>query len=100
MNADQAVKATFEAPPDTKIKQAKIDQAKHSATFKFTAKGSSATGFQCQLKRKGHKAKGFKKCSSPKTYKDLEPSEYTFQVRAKGPGGKDPSPAKKKFKIK
>ena len=59
-----------------------------------------ATGFQCRLKRKGHGAKDFRKCSSPKTYKHLKAGRYTFTVRANGPGGKDPSPAKKNFKIK
>jgi len=29
----------------------------------------------------------------------LKPGKYTFEVRAVGPGGPDPSPAKKKFKI-
>jgi hypothetical protein len=29
----------------------------------------------------------------------LKPGKYTFKVRAVGPGGTDPSPAKKKFTI-
>jgi hypothetical protein len=84
-------------PPDTKITKAKINAKKDVATFKFKASGQS-TGFQCALARKHKKAK-FKKCSSPKTYKKLKPGKYIFEVRAVGPGGTDPSPAMKKFKI-
>ncbi len=36
---------------------------------------------------------------SPQTYKHLKPGKYRFAVRAVGPGGTDPSPAKKRFKI-
>jgi hypothetical protein len=84
-------------PPNTKIKKTKINQAKDMATFKFKATGK-ATGFQCQLGRRGHRPR-FMKCSSPKAYRGLKPGKYTFKVRATGPGGKDPSPAKKKFVI-
>ena len=52
-----------------------------------------------QLKRKGHKANGFKECRSPKTYEHLKKGKYTFKVRAKGPGGKDKTPAKETFVI-
>ena len=41
----------------------------------------------------------FKKCRPPKAYKHLKAGRHTFSVRAKGPGGVDPTPAKKKFKI-
>jgi hypothetical protein len=85
-------------PPNTKIKKTKINQAKDMATFKFKATGK-ATGFQCQLGRRGHRPR-FMKCTSPKAYRGLKPGKYTFMVRAMGPGGKDPSPAKKKFVIK
>jgi hypothetical protein len=83
--------------PNTILSKAKIDAAKGTATFKFKAKGQS-TGFQCALVKKHKKAK-FKKCHSPKTFKKLKPGKYTFKVRAVGPGGTDPSPAKKKFTI-
>ena len=102
MSSDRKVMATFDAkPPNTEIATAEINQKKSKATFRFKAKGNgTASGFQCQLKRQGKKPKDFKKCSSPKTYKNLKPSKYTFKVRAKGPGGKDQSPAKREFKIK
>jgi hypothetical protein len=92
------VKSTSPSPPDTRITKAKINQRRKKATFKFTAVGE-ATGFQCKLRGKGQKP-GFRSCDSPKTYKHLKRGRYTFQVRAVGPGGKDPSPAKKRFKIR
>jgi hypothetical protein len=84
--------------PDTKITKAKISQRRHKAKFVFKAVGM-ATGFECQLKGKGQK-KGFRRCTSPKKYKHLKKGRYTFEVRAVGPGGKDPSPATKSFKIR
>jgi uncharacterized repeat protein (TIGR02543 family) len=97
--ADIAVTATFAAkPPDTKISKASVNSKKHRAAFKFKALGS-ATGFQCELRRP-HKKAGFKSCSSPKGYKHLKPGKYTFEVRARGVGGTDATPATKKFKIK
>lgn len=84
-------------PPNTKITKAKIDDSKHTATFKFRATGTS-TGFQCALVKK-HKKPKFKKCKSPKTYKRLKAGKYTFEVRAIGAGGADKSPAKKTFKL-
>jgi hypothetical protein len=79
-------------PPKTKI-----NSSKGKATFTFKATGKK-TGFRCALVKKHKKAK-FKKCSSPMTYRKLKPGKYTFEVRAVGPGGTDPSPAKKKFRI-
>jgi hypothetical protein len=103
MSADRSVTAVFSAnpptrpsPPNTKIAKAKINPSKGLATFTFTASGEK-TGFQCALVTK-HKKARFRHCSSPKTYKRLKPGNYTFEVRAVGAGGPDPSPAKKKFK--
>jgi hypothetical protein len=87
------------APPNTRITKAKIKKKRGKAKFNFNATGQ-ATGFQCQLKRKGHGSKPFRSCSSPKKYKRLKRGKYTFKVRAVGPGGKDPSPATKSFKSK
>jgi DNA-binding beta-propeller fold protein YncE len=88
-------------PPNTRITKAKISQRQRKAMFKFKAIGS-ATGFQCKLKR-AHRKKPkarFRSCHSPKTYKHMKPGKYTFKVRAVGRGGTDPTPAKRKFKIK
>ena len=83
--------------PNTRITRAKINSKKHKATFKFKAIGN-ATGFECALAKKKHKPK-FKRCSSPKAYKHLKRGSYTFEVRAVGPSGHDPSPAKRRFRI-
>jgi hypothetical protein len=104
MGADHDVSATFTQnppppkAPDTKITQATIDSAKGKATFKFKAVGKS-TRFQCAIKRKRAKPPPPKACSSPKKYKRLKPGKYLFAVRAVGPGGPDPKPATKGFKI-
>jgi hypothetical protein len=100
IGADASVTATFTAtPPDTKIVGAKISSSKDKATFKFKSIGM-ATGFQCELRGKhSHQTPTFKACRSPKTYTHLIPGEYTFEVRAVGPGGVDPTPAKRNFKI-
>lgn len=101
MSADHTVSATFDtnAPvaPNTKITQTTIDSGKGDATFRFRAVGD-ATHFRCKLTR-GHDEASFKRCRSPKTYKHLKSGTYVFQVRASGPGGNDPTPAKKRFRI-
>ena len=99
-NATQTCEvAQGSGPPTTKITKAKIKNKRKKATFKFTA-GGQATGFECQLTRKHHRAPDFKKCHSPKVYKHLKRGNYTFKVRAVGPGGTDATPARKSFKIK
>jgi hypothetical protein len=107
MGADHDVGATFTVnppppnPPDTTIGSAKINQAKHSATFTFTPQGKAkaVSGFECALVKK-HKNATFAACTSPKTYKHLKPARYTFEVRAFDSAGKDATPATKKFRIK
>jgi hypothetical protein len=90
-------KVTKVKAPDTAITGVLVNSGLHKATFKFKAIGS-ATGFQCALK-KPHKVAIFKACSSPKTYLNLGVGLYTFRVRAFGPGGTDPTPAAKSFRI-
>ena len=85
------------ARPNTKLVKAKIRSAKGIATFKFKAIGE-ASRFQCALTKKGKKVR-YKRCGSPRTYRNLNSSRYVFRVRAGGPGGNDKSPAKRKFKI-
>jgi hypothetical protein len=86
------------ARPDTRLTRFKIDRRKSKATFAFKAVGP-ALSFQCELKR-GHKKARFHKCTSPKTYKDLKAGKYVFEVRAVGSGGPDPTPVKKRFKLR
>lgn len=85
-------------PQNTVISKAKISSAKHRATFRFHATGH-ATGFQCALVSKKRRQPRFKGCRSPKPYRKLKRGKYLFEVRAVGPIGPDPSPAKRKFKI-
>jgi hypothetical protein len=84
--------------PDTKIIKATINSPKREASFKFTSLGV-AKSFQCAL-GKAHKKGAFRSCRSRKKYKSLKPGEYTFEVRAVGSGGLDPTPARKSFTIK
>lgn len=86
------------AAPGTKLKRATIKADKGFAKFSFQAIGT-ATGFECAFAKKGKKAV-YKSCKSPKKFQHLKPGKYTFKVRAYGPGGTDPSPVVKKFKIK
>jgi Divergent InlB B-repeat domain len=100
MSADQTVSAAFKLkPPNTKITKAKVNQRKRKATFRFKAVGR-ATRFQCKLTNQSRKLRRWRKCSSPRTYKKLKVRKHVFSVRAVGPGGKDPTPAKKRFKIR
>ncbi|MCW2967421.1 MAG: hypothetical protein JWM71_1193 [Solirubrobacteraceae bacterium] len=99
MTADRSVVATFAARPSTKISKSAVNSKTRRATFRF--KGVRATkGFQCSLVSKKHKKPKFTKCRSPKTYKRLRHGTYTFEVRALGTAGADPSPAKKTFRIR
>jgi DNA-binding beta-propeller fold protein YncE len=87
------------AKPDTKLVKATIDAQEGEATFKFRSIGVS-TEFQCTLLSKDRRKPRFTHCGSPKAYRHLAPGSFTFEVRAVGPGGADPSPVKKRFKIK
>jgi hypothetical protein len=92
-------------PPGTKLLGAKIDATKRTATFRFRGTGSTS-GFQCKLVRPATKGKNGKKsrprftaCTSPRTYAHLAPGRYTFSVRTLGPGGPDPTPIIRRFRI-
>ncbi len=87
--------STDETAPQTKI--TKGPKAKtHATTVKFRFSSSEAgSTFQCKLDRKP-----VKRCSSPKKYKGLKVGKHVFKVWATdAAGNKDPTPAKKKFKI-
>ena len=89
----------FNAVPSTKITKASIDSSAHTAAFRFKAVGPFSSGFQCELKKPGGTKPKFKSCPSHKKYSGLRPGTYTFEVAAVGPGGSDPTPAKKTFKV-
>jgi hypothetical protein len=86
---------TTGSAPDTKILGAKIDSATRTATFRFKAPGKG-TKLECELSGKG-KAK-YKSCTSPETYRKLEPGHYVFSVRARGSGKSGPT-VKRPFSI-
>lgn len=82
-------------PPNTTITKAKINQARHRATFRFFSSEPGSTFF-CKLDKKA-----FAPCRSPKTYKHLKRGKHKFQVEARDAAGNlDASPAIKKFKLK
>lgn len=81
--------------PATIIRKVKINRVKNRATFRFASPDGSAT-FLCKLDRKP-----FRACTSPKTYKHLNPGKHRFQVDAVNAAGEaDPSPAARSFRIK
>jgi hypothetical protein len=96
-------------PPGTVIHKAIVKPRKHKARFEFDGTGRF-TGFECKLHRessvskrarfKSYKRGRFKSCSSPKVYRGLDAGHYLFKVRAVGPGGADPTPAKDRFRIR
>jgi hypothetical protein len=96
--------------PQTRLKKARIDSAKGTATFTFDAT-ESPLGFACKLLRPAPKRAGssraamrpkahFTFCHSPKTYRHLVPGAYTFKVISTAIGGSDATPAVRKFRIR
>lgn len=85
-------------PPQTKLQKAQIKADEGKATFRFKASGS-LSGFRCALTSNKRKKSKFRACRSPKTYRKLAAGTYTFKVRAIGPGGRDATPARKRFTI-
>jgi WD40-like Beta Propeller Repeat len=83
------------AAPRTRLGRASVHGRR--ASFRFTA-GGLVRGYECALRR-GHGRARFAACRSPRSYARLRPGRYTFQVRALGPGGRDRSPATRRFMI-
>ena len=69
----------------------KLAQGKAKFSFK-SSQGDSR--FECKLDRR--KAA---KCASPKRYTGLKPGAHVFKVWAISAGGKDPTPAKRRFRV-
>jgi hypothetical protein len=81
--------------PATSLRATKIKQATRVATFRF-ASGEPGSTFSCSLD-----TQKFKTCTSPKTYKKLQPGKHVFRVKARDrAGNRDATPAVKRFKIK
>jgi hypothetical protein len=99
MNDDRSASAGFGLRrPETKIIGARVRASRRRARFEFTRSGR-ASGFGCRLKRRHHRARGFRRCRSPRTYRHLKPGRYSFEVRAVGPSGPDRTPARRRFRI-
>jgi CSLREA domain-containing protein len=84
-------------PPTPQTKISAGPKAKsHSTTAKFEFSSSvGGSTFQCKL----DKGK-FKKCKSPKQYKQLKPGKHVFEVRAVNSVGEaDSTPATRKFTV-
>jgi Divergent InlB B-repeat domain/Putative Ig domain len=96
LGADQTVTANFsKTPPQTRILKARISKD-GTASFRFGARGGNR--FQCALARAGGGLK-FSGCRSPRAYRHLTVGRYVFEVRALGPGGTDPTAARRSFRI-
>lgn len=82
-------------PPQTTIAKgpgSKLAQGKAKFSFRASEAGSR---FACKLDKGKPKP-----CASPKTYKRLKPGAHTFKVWATdAAGNKDPTPAKRTFKV-
>jgi hypothetical protein len=91
---------TSSFPPDTGIVVVQIRQGVDQvARFRFSGVGERS-GYKCRLVSDSHPTPAFRLCSSGKGYRDLRPGRYTFQVRAVGSLGPDPTPAQYTFKVK
>lgn len=81
--------------PQTKItKLKKLRRGKVKLRFKATGTKEKAS-FRCRLDKRR-----WRRCPSPKLYKGLKPGRHTVKVRAVTPTATDPTPAKRKFRIK
>ena len=102
MTDDLSVVAKFTELPHVKIDDKTVNQTARKASFAWVARGAKALGYECTLiKRKPHHTPtpDFKGCTSPKTYKELTPGSYRFEVRAFSSLGTGPA-AQEDFKIK
>lgn len=74
------------APPDTQIDAEGVVWP--GITFSFSSPDLEVDGFECSLDYAV-----FAPCESPVTYSPALDVSHTFEVRAEGEGGADPSPA-------
>jgi len=80
-------------PLATITKGPKAKSTSTTATFKFKSSVAGST-FECKLD-----GKPFKKCKSPKTYKNLTLGKHVFKVRAKNQAGNVGKAVKRKFTV-
>jgi hypothetical protein len=80
--------------PDTTITGGPKSKTKdRTPTFRFTS-DQTGVSYKCKVDSKPYKA-----CSSPHTTAKLSFGKHRVQIRATGPGGPDPTPAKRSFKV-
>lgn len=93
-SCDEPVEAAPEPAPAAPVVDTLIEMGPdptttaRDATFRFTSSGP-AIGFECSVD-----AAEFEPCGSPATFRDLEPGDHEFAVRAVADGGADPSAAR------
>jgi hypothetical protein len=82
--------------PETTINSVKVNSKQRKATAKFSADDNSGgpVEFTCSLD-----SKPFKPCTSPKTYKRLQPGRHKIRVRGTDPSDNE-STETKRFRIK
>lgn len=80
-------------PVATITKGPKAKSTSTTASFKFRSSVAGST-FECKLD-----GKPFKKCKSPKTYKNLTLGKHVFKVRAKNRAGNVGRSVKRKFTV-
>ncbi len=82
-------------PPNTRITAApKRRTTAHRATFRFRSTEAGST-FRCKLDRRP-----WRRCTSPKRYRNLRLGRHTFRVRAwDRAGNADPTPAIRRWSI-
>jgi hypothetical protein len=82
-------------PPNTVITRApKRKGTDRTPTVRFRSDPVGASGFECRIDAKPYAA-----CTSPHTTKKLKLGKHIIRVRAIGPEGVDPTPARARFKI-
>ena len=86
-------------PPDTRITKSKISQKRRKAKFMFRATGHG-DGLRVPSSSASAASGSRSRAATRRSLQHLKKGKYTFEVRAVGPGGKDASPAEKRFEIR
>ena len=93
---------TSTTPPETSITSGPAEGSSttsNSATFGFSSDEQGST-FQCQLNKDGAVVEPFAACTSPKSYSNLSPGNYKFEVKATDSDGNvDLTPASRSWTI-
>ena len=88
------------SPPEKPCPDTTIDSGPSGSTtdrtptFQFHSPGHPGATFKCKLD-----GSAFTACSSPDTLARLALGRHTFQVQAILNGAKDPTPAKRSFRV-